>query len=575
MINDELAGAFELIADLLEITGADGFRINSYRRAARTIGDTTEDLAVLATQDRLKELPGVGKSTAAKIQQYIDTGRIELLEELSAKLPEGLPALLNVPGLGPKKVAVLHSELGIGSLGELKKGLEGGKVEKLPGFGATSVKRIAEGLAMLESFRGRTPLGMALPVAQALVEELAGLKEVRRVEVAGSLRRGAETVGDIDLVCDSAHGEKVVQAFTSHPDVKRVLGSGGTKGSITVGLPGGEELRAQVRVVPSESFGAALQYFTGSKEHNVRLRELAGKQKLKLNEWGLFKGKRAVAGADERVIYDKLGLTYPPPELREDRGEFEPDFDPSKLIRLEDLRGELHLHTTASDGRNTIEEMGLAAKELGYAYIAITEHSKSSAIANGLSVERMCQHIEDIRKADKKVPGVKILVGCECDILSDGSLDYPDEILAECEWVVASIHSAMSGGKVSATERTIGVMANPYVSCIGHPTGRLINTRAPMKLDMAAVVAAAAATGTTLEVNAHWQRLDLKDVHVRQAIEAGAMLSIATDAHSTQGLPMMALGVTTARRGGCPADRVVNALPWPKLRRWIQEKRAR
>ncbi len=574
MVNDELVAAFERIADLLEITGADGFRINSYRRAARTIGDTAEDLAGLAAAGKLNTLPGIGKSSAAKIQQYLDEGHIDLLDELSAMLPEGLPALLDVPGLGPKKVAALHANLGVGSLADLKKAVESGQMEQLPGFGATSVKRIAEGLVMLESFRGRTPLGIALPVAHELVERLAALDQVEQVEVAGSLRRGAETVGDVDLVCASHHGQEVVDAFIALPGVKRVLGSGPTKGSITVDLPGGDELRAQVRVVPPESYGAALQYFTGSKEHNVRLRELAAKRKLKLNEWGLFKGERAVAGADERGIYKLLGLTFPPPELREDRGEFDEGFDPSTLVTLEGLRGELHVHTTASDGKHSIEEMALAAKEAGYEYIAITDHSKSSPIANGLPIQRMRQHIEDIRAVDKKVRGIKVLVGCECDILSDGSLDYPDDILAECDWVVASVHVSLHGPRSRATERTIGVMSNPYVCCIGHPTGRLLGARSPMDLDMAAVVKAAAETGTSLEVNASWQRLDLKDVHVRQAIEAGAMLAIATDAHSAKGLSMMGYGVTTARRGGASAGHVLNTMPWTKLRAWISRKRA-
>ncbi|MFQ5491052.1 MAG: DNA polymerase/3'-5' exonuclease PolX [Phycisphaerae bacterium] len=573
MINGELSRAFELIGDLLEITGADRFRINSYRRAARVVKECPEDLSLVAAEGRLGTLAGVGKSTAAKIEQFIETGTIDLLDELSAELPEGLPALLEVPGLGPKKVAALHHELQVGSLKDLKRAIKDGSIEKLAGFGATSVKRVADGIALLEASAGRTPLGLAMPIAESLAAALLKLEPVRRVAVAGSLRRGAETVGDIDLLCDSDRGEDVIQAFVQQPGVKRVLGSGATKGSISLELPSKKEVCAQLRVVPAESFGAALQYFTGSKEHNVRLREMAVKKGWKLNEWGLFDGESQIAGADEAEIYEKLGLALIPPELREDRWEFEKGFDPSTLIQQEQIRGDLHMHTTASDGRSTIEEMTKAAKALGYEYIAICDHSKSSTIANGLSIERMTRHIQAIRTADKKVRGIAVLAGCECDVLADGSLDYPDDILAQCDWVVASIHSALSGGKVPPTERTLRAMHNPYVCVIGHPTGRLINRRAPMKLDMAAVVRAAAETGTALEINASWQRLDLKDLHVHQALQAGAWLSINTDAHSTDGLKGMANGVTTARRGGAPTEQVLNTLSLADLRAWVAKKR--
>lgn len=574
MSNSELVLAFERIADLMEITGADRFRINSYRRASRTIKDTAEDLSVVASENRLGKLPGIGKSTAAKIQQYLDEGRIDLLDELSAKLPEGLPALLDVPGLGPKKVAVLHEKLGVGSLDDLKAAVADDTMKELPGFGATSVKRIADGIEMLESVSDRTPLGVAHPIARELADHLAALEQVESVEIAGSLRRGAEMVGDADLLCASTAGQEVVDAFVSGPTVQRVVGSGPTKGSVTVKAPHGRELRVQLRVVPPESYGAALQYFTGSKEHNVRLRELAIKRGWKLNEWGLFDGEEMIAGPDEQEIYAKLDLPFIPPELREDRDEFAPDFDPSGLITVEDIRGDLHVHTTASDGRNTIEEMALAAQELGYEYLAITDHSKSSAIANGLSIAKLSQHIEDVQAINEQLRGFTLLAGTECDILADGSLDYPDELLAKCDWVVASIHSALVGGRVSPTERTLRAIENKYVSAIGHPTGRLMPARAPMELDMAAVVAAAAETDTALEVNASWQRLDLKDLHIRQALEAGAMLTLNTDAHSTTGLTPLDYGVNTARRGGCPPDRVLNTFSAGRLSEWIARKRS-
>lgn len=576
MINNELARVFERIADLLEIDGADGFRINSYRRAGRTIKDMAEDIAVLAQQNRLTELPGIGKGTAERIRQYLETGTIDVLTELEAKVPAGLPALLEIPGMGPKKVALVHAELGVTCLADLKVAIDSGKMAELPGLGAASVKKIADGIAFLESSGGRTPLGVAWPIAEVLTQKVRDLPGVKRAEIAGSLRRGAETIGDIDILCDAADGEKIVRLFVAFDEVKRVLASGATKGSVTVESPGGRELQVDLRVVPAESFGAAWQYFTGSKEHNVRLREMAVKRKWRLNEYGLHAEEKIIASKREEDIYTKLGLPWIPPELREDRGEFEPGEPDDELITLEDIRGDLHMHTLASDGRCTIEEMALAAKARGYRFIAICDHSKSSTIANGLSIERMRKHIDAIRAADTAVASIDVLVGCECDILPNGSLDYPDDILAECDWVVASVHSAMGpsrSGKLSPTERTVAAMENRYVSAIGHPTGRLIGKRQPMEMDMTAVVDAAARTGTFLEINASWQRLDLKDAHVRQAIAAGVTLTINTDAHHTDQLEQMIYGVVTARRGGARKRDVINTLTPAALRKRIAGKR--
>ena len=577
MINAELARVFERIADLLEIDGEDVFRINSYRRAARTLKDTSEDIAKLAAEGRLTDLPGVGKGTAQRIQQYIGTGHIDVLDRLDKKLPKGLPALLEIPGMGPKKVALAHEKLGVKGLADLKKVIKSGELAKLPGLGPTSVKKIAEGIAFLESSSGRTPLGIALPIAELFAEQVRRLKGVKRVEIAGSLRRGLETIGDIDILCDARDGERIIKQFAVFDGVKRVLAAGATKGSVTVGLDENRELQIDLRVVPAESFGAAWQYFTGSKEHNVRLREIAVRKKLRLNEYGLYKGESQLAGRREEDIYKKLGLRWIPPELREDRGEFDEGARFDDLVALSDIRGELHVHTTASDGRDSIEEMGEAAKALGYEYIGICDHSKSSAIANGLSVRRMKQHIRDIIAANKKIKGITILIGCECDILGDGSLDYPDDLLAECDFVVASIHSAMGSSgtrRPSPTERTLAAMENPYVSVIGHPTGRLLNQRAPMELDMGAVVEAAARTDTMLEVNAAWQRLDLKDVHVKQAVAAGVRLTINTDAHHIDQLPHMRYGVMAARRGGATRRYIANCLSLAALRKCIAAKRS-
>ena len=576
MINAELARVFERIADLLEIDGEDAFRINSYRRASRTLKDTSEDITRLTAEGRLTDLPGVGKGTAQRIQQFIETGHIDVLDRLEKKLPKGLPGLLEIPGMGPKKVALAHTKLGVRGLADLKKVIRSGELAKLPGLGVTSVKKIAEGIAFLESSGGRTPLGIALPIAELFAERIRRLKGVKRVEIAGSLRRGSETIGDIDILCNARRGAGIIKQFAAFDGVRRVLAAGATKGSVTVGLDENRELQIDLRVVAPESFGAALQYFTGSKEHNVRLREIAVRKKWRLNEYGLYKGESQLAGRREEDIYKKLGLPWIPPELREDRGEFDEGVTFDDLVTLGDIRGELHVHTTASDGRNSIEEMGQAAKAMGFEYIGICDHSKSSAIANGLSVERMIRHISDIRAANNKIKGVTILVGCECDILGDGSLDYPDDLLAQCDFVVASIHSAMGSSgtrRPSPTERTLAAIENRYVSIIGHPTGRLLNQRAPMELNMGAVVEAAAGTRTMLEVNAAWQRLDLKDMHIKQALAAGVMLTINTDAHHVDQLAEMRYGIMAARRGGATRKGIANCLSLTALRKCIAAKR--
>jgi len=573
MSNHDLAKIFGEIADLLEIKGEDRFRVNSYRKASRTIGDLTEDVTDLAKRGQLQTIPGVGKGTAERISQYLKEGKIDVHQELLTSLPEGILALLNVPGLGPKKVAVLHHVLGVCTLDDLKHTIEQGKVQKLAGFGEKTATKILEGITFLEQSAGRTPLGVAQPIADNLRDQVARLPNVKRVTIAGSLRRGQETIGDLDLLCDAKDGKPVVEAFTKLPEVTGVRASGDTKGSVVVASPLGGEIQVDLRVVLTESFGAAHQYFTGSKEHNVRLREIAIKKGYRLNEYGLFKDEKAIAGRDEEGIYKKLGLPWIPPELREDRGEIECKEKLPDLISLADINGDLHVHTTYSDGRHTIVDMAEAAKAKGYNVLAITDHSKSSAIANGLSADRLLEQIEDIRVANKKVKGITILAGTECDILADGTLDFPDEVLAQLDWVVVSIHAGQQQDRQKVTHRSIAAMENPYVCALGHPSGRLIGVRDAMDLDWNTVIKAAAKTGTALEINAAWQRLDLKDVHVRQAMDAGCWLAIGTDAHHVNQLDQMALGVQTARRGWATKDRVLNAKTVADLRKWVTAKR--
>ncbi|MFQ5502687.1 MAG: DNA polymerase/3'-5' exonuclease PolX [Phycisphaerae bacterium] len=572
MKNKEIADAFSEIADLLEIKGEKVFRINSYRRASRTLKDLPRDIAELASAGELGGLPGIGKATTAKIEEYLATGRIGKHAELLESIPAGLPGLLRIPGMGPKKVALAWKELDVCCMADLKGVIESGALAKLKGMGSKSVEQIADGIAFAERSAGRTPLGLAWPPAVELAKTMRKVKGVRRVEVSGSLRRGCETIGDLDLLCESNDGAAVVKAFTSLPIAKKVLASGKTKGSILVERRDGEAIQADCRVVPEESFGAALQYFTGSKQHNVRLREMAVKKKWKLNEWGLFDGDRRIAGEEEAAIYQKLGLPPIPPEQREDRGEFDADtLEP--LIEQSDIRGDLHVHTRASDGTADAETMARAASEMGYEYLAITDHSRSSTVANGLSIDRMWRQIEMIRKLDKRLDTITVLVGCECDILSDGTLDYPDTILSACDFVVASVHVALRQERKKITTRVLKALENPYVCVLGHPTGRLINRREPMDLDMEAVVSKAVETQTALELNASWQRLDMKDIHLRMAIDAGAMLSINTDSHATAQFDQMRFGITTARRGWVRAKDVINTMPLPSLRKWIAKKR--
>lgn len=573
MINQELTGIFDEIADLMEIRGADdAFRINAYRKVARIISDLTEDVSALAARGELVKIPGIGKGTADRIQQYLTGGKIDIHEELRAQLPAGLLDLLRIPGLGPKKVAKLHKELKVTDTEKLKAAIAAGKVERLEGFGRKSVEKILEGIEFLAGSAGRTPLGIAVEIAENLLRDVTAFPGVKRARAAGSLRRGRETVGDLDLLCEAKDGPAVVKAFTRLPHAKKILASGETKGAITVFNPDGGEIQVDLRVVAGESFGAAWQYFTGSKEHNVKLRELAGRKGWKLNEYGLFDGDKQLAGKDEASIYRKLGLPCIPPELREDRGEIEAAAQLPELVTIEAIRGDLHIHTTASDGRCTIEEMAAAAKERGYAYLAITDHSRSSVIANGLSADKLRRHAERIRAIGEKMKGFTLLAGIEVDILSDGSLDYSDDLLADLDWVVASVHAAQGQDRKKITARTIAAMENPHVDAIGHPSGRLLGKRDAMDLDWEEVFKSAARTHTALEINSSWQRLDLKDIHVRQALDAGCHLVISTDAHAADQLEQMRFGVTTARRGWATADRILNTWTIAQLRKWTASK---
>ncbi|HUS90725.1 MAG TPA: DNA polymerase/3'-5' exonuclease PolX [Phycisphaerae bacterium] len=574
MTNQEIADLFEGIADLMEILGENPFRINSYRKAARVIGEHTEAMADVAAAGTLEDIPGIGESTAKKVRQALETGKVEMHEELKAKVPPGLPRLLEIGGLGPKTVAKLWKQGGIESVEQLKDAIanEPDRLKAVPGLGAKKIRQISESIAFLEAARGRIRLDEASEIAERLAEVVRGRKGVRRVIAAGSLRRGRETLGDIDLLCEApkSAGEKITAAFAEAPGVRRVVAQGATKCSI---LTEGD-VEVDLRVVPSEGFGAAMQYFTGSKDHNVRLRELAVRKGWKLNEYGLFDGEKPLAGADEEGIYKALGLAFVPPELREDRGEVEaaarnelPD-----LLQPDDIRGDLHMHTTASDGLNSIDEMIDACRQRGYEYMAICDHSKSQIQAHGLDEKRLAGHAEAIRKAAAKHEDILVLVGVEVDIFKDGHLDFDADVLAELDFVTASAHSALALGRKEATTRLIKAIEQPHVHCIGHASGRLIGQRAGMEIDIDEIAAAAAAHDVALEINAHPWRLDLRDTHVRAAVAAGAKLLINTDSHKTADLDLMRFGVATARRGWATAADVLNTLPPAKLKAWLGGK---
>lgn len=571
MRNRELADIFDQMADLLEILGQDPFRINSYRKVARIIGDLTEDIEDLWNQGEVGELPGVGKNTAGRIDEYFRTGRITAHQELLKQVPADLLALLDISGLGPKTIAKAWRGLGVKSLDELQQVIDDGRLAELPGLGPKKAEQIARGIAFRQRSAGRTPLGIALPIAEQLAEQLGKIAGVSRVEIAGSVRRRCETIGDVDLLVQVTQGKKVIEAFCEFDGISEVSAAGSTKASVLLD----KGFQVDVRVVPKKSFGAALAYFTGSKEHNVAVRGIAVGKKLKLNEYGLFKGDKAVAGTTEESIYVKLDLPYIEPEMREDRGEIQAAQDGSlpRLLEIADIRGDLHMHTTASDGTTTIEELAQAAKAMGYKYVAMTEHSGSEGIAHGLNLERLLKQIEKVRQADERTKGIKILASSEVDILADGSLDYPDKILAKLDLVTASIHSGLASSAQKVTSRLLRAMENPYVDIIGHPTGRLLGQREAMDLEMDKIIAAAAQRGIAMELNSHWMRLDLKDMHLRMAKEHGVKIAICTDAHSVEDLINIRYGIWTARRGWLEAADVLNTMTADGLVKWVQARR--
>jgi DNA polymerase (family 10) len=574
MKNAILSELFDQMADIMEILGEDRFRINTYRRVGRIIADMPTDIETLLASGDLAKTPGIGKSSLAKIEEFVKTGTITAHKQLLAKIPPTLLELLTIPGVGPKGVKTIYEKLKVKTIAELKEAIQSGSLSQLPGFGDKKAAGIAKGIEFLEKSTGRIRLDQAVEAADIVTAFLKRLPGISEIQTAGSLRRRAESVGDVDILVAVKNGKKIIDTFTKATFVQEVLAAGPTKGSAiirTETIP----VHVDVRVVPKESFGAAAQYFTGSKQHNVRLREIAIKAKLKLNEYGLFSADKRITGATEEEIYKKLGLDFIDPLLREDRGEIEAAKTHTlpELIEFEDIKGDLHVHTNASDGNADISEMAKAARDMGYKYICITDHSKSSAIANGLSSKQLASQIKQIRELNEKIKGITIFAGTEMDILADGSVDFDNKLLADLDFVIASIHSGMASSREKVTTRTLKAMDNPYVNCIAHPTGRLLGEREPMDIDMTAVIKHAAQTHTALEVNANPYRLDLKDVHCKMAVEAKVMLAIGTDSHNTVGFSMMSYGVATAARGWATKADILNTLSPAKIQSWAKNKR--
>lgn len=573
MNNRDAAQVFYNIADLLEIKGEQIYKVLAYRRAAESILSLGRDLRGVWKEGGLETIPGVGKAIGAKIDELLRTGKLEFYEELKAEVPATLAEVLRVGDVGPKKAARFWKELGITTLDQLERAARDGRLRGLSGMGEKSEARI---LASIEALRrrqsGRIPIGTARPIAESLLQRLRQAPDVAKAEMAGSLRRWRETVGDLDLIVGATDPDAVMQAVRQFPEIARIKGQGETKFSAELV----DGLRVQLWVHPPERFGTALQYATGSQAHNVRLRERALDLGLSLSEHGFKRSDgKEILCAEEAEVYQRLGLPWIPPELREDQGEVQAASAGRlpELVTLEALHGELHSHTDWSDGQNTIEEMARGARSAGLSYLVISDHSQSLGVVNGLTVERLRMQWEAIAEAQHRLgDSILLLRGAEVEIRADGELDYPDEILAALDVVTASVHTSLRQSRERVTARMLSAVRNPHVDVIGHPTGRMVGGRDPAELDLEAVLAAARESGVALEINAHPARLDLKDAHARRAVEMGCRLAINSDAHSPADLELRPYGVATARRGWVGAESVVNAWPRERLLAWLGQR---
>lgn len=571
MQNVEIAALFEELADLLEIQGANVFRLRAYRNAARTLESSSISIMDIALDEpsALTQIPGIGKDLAEKIVTISQTGKLPQLEELRAQVPPGVVLMLRIQGLGPKRVAALFHELKVETLEQLREAAQSGAVAELKGFGAKTAKSILEGIDLVAQAGTRHSLADMQPAVEAILQALKALPSVTQVSAAGSYRRRKETVGDLDVLATSTNSADAMQALASHPSVEKVLAQGPTKQRVR--LRNGIEM--DLRVVPDESYGAAMQYFSGSKEHNIVVRKMAVERGLKINEYGVFRDEQYIAGRTEEEVYATIGLPWIPPELREDRGEFELATSGRlpQLVELADIRGDLHMHTTATDGTASIREMAEAARSRGLKYIAITDHSKRVTMANGLDADRLRQHWKEINKVRSEMNDIEILCGIECDILEDATLDLPDDVLAEADWVIAVLHYGLKQPRDQINKRLMTAIQNPYVNVIGHPTGRIIGRRPGADISFDEILKAAADHGVMMEINAHRSRLDLDEVHAAAAKDRGIKIVISTDAHSVTGFDEMQFGVFQARRAGLSKADVANAYDFPAFKQLLRK----
>jgi DNA polymerase (family 10) len=565
MENPEVAQIFDEVADLLELQSANPFRVRAYRTAARTVRDLAEPLAAIVHGDpnKLTELAGIGEDLAGKIQTIVETGDLPLRIELCKQVPAGLREMMRLPGCGPKRVQLLHSKLGIDTIEALSRAAEHHAIRELKGFGAKSEENLLKALKNTAAGERRMYLAEAKVYADAIVRHLRETPGVIAVEAAGSFRRRKETVGDLDLLACAKRPQAVMDRVQAFEGLSEVLARGKTK--MTVKLKCG--LQLDLRVVPERSYGAALLYFTGSKPHNILIRKLGQDRQLKINEYGVFRGGRYVTGRTEDEVYRAVGLPWIPPELREARGEIElaQASQLPNLVTVNDIRGDLHMHTTATDGRATIEEMISASKKCGYRYIAITDHSKRVTMAKGLDSRRLRAHWQNIERIAKRYPDITVLKGVEVDILEDGSMDLPITVLAEADWVIASIHYGQNQSKRQITRRLLNAICNPHVHAIGHPSGRLIGMRKAYEAEWEAVFQAAADFGCLMELNCQPSRLDLNETALAAAVKRGVKIVLGTDAHATEELRFMEFGVYQARRAGLEAANIVNTKPLQHL----------
>ena len=570
MKNKELADLFGRMADILEFKGENPFKISAYRRASRILGDLTQDIEEIAESGKLRSVPGIGEGMAEKIGEYLKTGKVSKYEEVKRGVSDELIAIMDIPGMGPKTLSMLHKEKGIRNLSQLEKSVEDGSLMGLPGIGEKKIENIKRGIQLLRQSKGRMHLGIAFPLAKRIVEALRERTGFKKIEWAGSLRRMKQDIGDIDILATGSNKEKILDTFTHLPEVKEVLAAGGTKASVIV--EGGTQI--DLRVVEEDSYGAALQYFTGSKGHNVHLRGIAKAKGIKINEYGIFKGEKKLGGKEEKEIYHALRMAWIEPELREDRGEIEASLEGHlpTLLQESDIKGDLHVHSKWSDGTSSVEEVARAAQKRGYQYVAICDHTKSLRIAHGLDESRRLEQIEEIDNVNKSLRGFRVLKGAEVDILPDGRLDLSDKVLEKLDVVVVAVHSAFKQGKERMTRRIIEALKNPFTHILAHPSGRLLGARDPYEVEIEEVMKAAEKYGKALEINAYSERLDLDDIHCRKAKEMGIRLSIGTDAHHLDQMWMIGLGVAVARRGWLETKDVINTLSLREMVKWCHSR---